>query len=103
MGPANHPPGAPMMGAPTPSPHPVMGAADEGPRVSVMGKGDHGVRVGLFGDSDTAFVDSLFTGGTRRALTIEVSPTRRGEVEGSEKPAVVADAVSRLLVKGTAT
>jgi len=60
MGPANHAPGAPIMGLPGRGPHPVMGGSDAGPRVSVMGAGDSGTRIGLFGVSDSRSVDSLF-------------------------------------------
>ena len=66
MGPANHAPGVPIMGAASSGPY-LMGGADLGPRVSVMGSRDRGQRVDVFGDSDLRFVDSLFTGsgGTR--------------------------------------
>jgi hypothetical protein len=61
MGPANHAPGAPIMGMASSGPH-LMGGADAGPRVNVMGSGDRGQkRVDVFGDSDVRFVDSLFT------------------------------------------
>jgi len=61
MGPANHAPGVPVMGAASSGSY-LMGGADAGPRVSVMGSGDRGPRVDVFGDSDLRFVDSLFTG-----------------------------------------
>jgi hypothetical protein len=61
MGPANHPPGVPIMGAPGRSPHAVMGEPDAAPHLGVMGAGDQGTRTHLFGDSDPRFVDSLFS------------------------------------------
>jgi hypothetical protein len=59
MGPANHAPGVPVMGAASLGSY-LMGGADAGPRVSVMGSGDRGQPVDLFGESDLRFVDSLF-------------------------------------------
>jgi hypothetical protein len=60
MGPANHAPGVPIMGAARPGRY-LMGGADAGLRVSVMGSGDRGQRVDLFGESDLRLVDALFT------------------------------------------
>jgi hypothetical protein len=66
MGPANHAPGVPIMGAASSGEY-LMGGADAGPRASIMGSGDRGQRVDVFGASDLRFVDSLFTksGGDR--------------------------------------
>jgi hypothetical protein len=76
MGPPNHAPGLPVMGAPSPGLHldvmsghagprvDPMGGPDAGPRVDPMGGPDAGPRVDLMGESDLTFVDSLFTRAT---------------------------------------
>jgi hypothetical protein len=61
MGPANRPPGVPVMGGPSFTGYAnAMGQPGAHPGVSVMGARDRGMRTALFGDSDAAFVGSLF-------------------------------------------
>jgi hypothetical protein len=67
MGPPNHAPGVPVMGASRPGLHTeVMGGHDVGPRLGPMGGPDIGRRLHLLGESDPAFTDSLF--GQRKSL-----------------------------------
>ena len=59
MGVANHP-GAPIMGAPGRTIHPLMGRPDGGANTGVMGRGDRRARSDLFGDGAPSFVDQPF-------------------------------------------
>jgi hypothetical protein len=61
MGPPNHAPGMPVMGASSPGLHlDVMGSPNARPDLDPMGGPDTGRRLHLLGESDPAFTDSLF-------------------------------------------
>lgn len=62
MGPPNHAPSVPVMGAASPGLHlEVMGGPDTSPHLDLMGGPDPGPRVDPMGESDATLVDSLFT------------------------------------------